>query len=90
MSNSVPSANFVADIIDQDDAVRGGQKETLCIVDWFQIIEKTGAKKYSPIRIAGLDSQLADRHNTGLMDFDEDELNQIYQNIVTHLQTGKQ
>jgi hypothetical protein len=58
--------------------------------DWFQIIEKTGAKKYSPIRIAGLDSQLADRHNTGLMDFDEEELNQIYQNIVTHLQTGKQ
>ena len=31
--------------------------------DYFQIVENCAAKKYSPIRIAGLDSQLADRYN---------------------------
>lgn len=57
--------------------------------NWFQIVEKSGAKKYSPIRIAGLDSQLADRFNDSLMDFDDEELNKIYQQIVTHLQRVK-
>ncbi len=54
--------------------------------DWFQIIEKQAPKKYSPIRIAGLDSQLADRHNDGCMDFSESEIAEIYQKIVTHIQ----
>lgn len=55
--------------------------------DWFQIIEKPGTKKYSPIRIAGLDSQLADRFNDSCMDFDHEQLNQIYQQIVNHIQS---
>ena len=54
--------------------------------DWFQIIEKPGQKKYSPIRIAGLDSQLADRLNDSCMDFDQEQLNKIYQQIVNHIQ----
>lgn len=57
--------------------------------DWFQILEKPGVKKYSPIRIAGLDSQLADRFNDSCMDFDDEQLNKIYQQIVTHLQKVK-
>ena len=54
--------------------------------DWFQIIEKVSPKKYSPIRIAGLDSLLADRYNDSCMDFDSEELNAIYQQIVSHIQ----
>lgn len=54
--------------------------------DYFQIIEKSGPKKYSPIRIAGLDSILADRQNDKLMDFDESELNDIYNKIVEDIE----
>jgi hypothetical protein len=55
--------------------------------DWFQIIERDTPKKYSPIRIAGLDSQLADRFNDSCMDFDAEEINEVYQQIVNHAQT---
>jgi ADP-heptose:LPS heptosyltransferase len=54
--------------------------------DWFQIIERDVPKKYTPIRIAGLDSQLADRFNDPCMNFDSEEINQIYQQIVNHIQ----
>ena len=57
--------------------------------EWFQIIEKAGIKKYSPIRIAGLDSQLADRFNDHCMNFNEEEINKIYQQIVNHIQAVK-
>lgn len=55
--------------------------------EWFQIIEKPGIKKYSPIRIAGLDSMLADRYNDRLMDFEESEINDIFNKIVTDIET---
>jgi hypothetical protein len=54
--------------------------------DYFQIIEKAGEKKYSPIRITGLDSVLADRHNDRMMDFDENELTEIYNKIVSDIE----
>lgn len=54
--------------------------------DFFQIIEKAGAKKYSPIRIAGLDSVLADRYNDSLMDFEEAEIAEIYNKIVEDIE----
>jgi len=54
--------------------------------DYFNIVEKKDAKKYSPIRISGLDSHLADRYNDKLMDFDDDELNEIYKNIVKDIE----
>jgi Glycosyltransferase family 9 (heptosyltransferase) len=54
--------------------------------DYFQIIEKAGAKKYSPIRITGLDSVLADRHNDRMSDFDENELTEIYNKIVEDIE----
>jgi hypothetical protein len=54
--------------------------------DYFQIIEKAGAKKYSPIRITGLDSVLADRFNDRMSDFDENELTEIYNKIVEDIE----
>lgn len=54
--------------------------------DFFQIIEKHGFKKYSPIRIAGLDSVLSNRLNEGLMSFDNQELNNIYNSIVADIE----
>jgi hypothetical protein len=54
--------------------------------DFFQIIEKAGEKKYSPIRITGLDSTLADRHNDRMMDFDEAEIVDIYNRIVADIE----
>lgn len=54
--------------------------------DWFQIIEKAGTKKYSPIRITGLDSVLADRYNDRMMDFEESEIADIYNKIVADIE----
>jgi len=54
--------------------------------DWFQIIEKPGEKKYSPIRITGLDSVLADRYNDRMMDFTEEEITDIYNKIVADIE----
>ena len=54
--------------------------------DYFQIIEKPGQKKYSPIRITGLDSILADRYNDGMMDFEEAEITDMYNKIVADIE----
>ena len=54
--------------------------------DYFQLIENPHSKKYSPIRIAGLDSQLANRLNEGTMRFTEKDLADIYNKIVTHIE----
>jgi len=54
--------------------------------DFFQIIEKIGAKKYSPIRLVGLDSALANRINDKLMDFEEAEINDIFKKIVADIE----
>jgi ADP-heptose:LPS heptosyltransferase len=54
--------------------------------DYFQIIEKAGMKKYSPIRIAGLDSTLANRLNENLMKFSDKEITEIYTQIVTDIE----
>lgn len=54
--------------------------------DYFQILEKEGVKKYSPIRISGLDSVMADRLNESLMDFSEKEVKEIYDSIVNDIE----
>jgi ADP-heptose:LPS heptosyltransferase len=54
--------------------------------DYFKIIEKPGVKKYSPIRICGLDSHLADRYNDRCMDFNEKEIDDIYKQIVEDIE----
>ncbi len=51
--------------------------------DFFNIIENKNIEKvYSPIRVAGFDCHLSDRLNDGLMDFSEDEVDEIYKSIV--------
>jgi len=54
--------------------------------DYFNIIEKPGFKKYSPIRICGLDSHLADRYNDKCMDFTDAEIDDMYKNIVKDIE----
>ena len=55
-------------------------------LDWFQIIEKTGYRKYNPIRIAGLDGILADRINDRMADFSEEEVTEMYNKIVADIE----
>ena len=54
--------------------------------DYFQIIEKKGVRKYSPIRLAGLDTVLANRLNDKMMDFSESELDDIFKLICGDLE----
>jgi len=55
--------------------------------DHFNIIENTKvAKEYSPLRIAGLDSHLADRLNDRCMDFTPKEVDEMYKNIVKDIE----
>jgi hypothetical protein len=54
--------------------------------DYFQVLEKEGPKKYSPIRITGLDSALADRYNESLMEFSDKEIKEIYDAIVANIE----
>ena len=51
--------------------------------DYFNMIENKNVEKvYSPIRVDGFDCHLSDRLNDGLMDFSEDEEDEIYKSIV--------
>jgi ADP-heptose:LPS heptosyltransferase len=54
--------------------------------NYFQVLEKEGVKKYSPIRITGLDSVMADRLNESLMDFSEKEVKEIFDSIVADIE----
>lgn len=54
--------------------------------DYFQILDKTTHKKYSPIRIAGLDVTLSNRLNESSMAFSDKELNEIYSAIVADIE----
>lgn len=54
--------------------------------DHFQIIEKVAVRKYSPIRISGLDVNLSNRLNEGTMKFSHKELDDMYHKIVTHME----
>jgi len=54
--------------------------------DYFNIIEKPGVKKYSPIRITGLDSVLANRLNENTMKYDEKQVNELFLNIVADIE----
>lgn len=54
--------------------------------DYFNIIDKGNARKYSPIRITGLDVALSNRLNESSMRFSDKELNEIYVNIVSDIE----
>jgi len=54
--------------------------------DFFQIIENESVRKYAPIRIAGLDSALANRLNESTMKFTSNELNDVFAAIVADIE----
>ena len=55
--------------------------------DWFNIVEKADVvKKYSPIRICGLDAHLADRFNDTVMDYTDKEIDDIFMSIVADIE----
>lgn len=54
--------------------------------DYFNVIDKGTAKKYSPIRIAGLDVMLSNRLNENSMNFSDVELNSIFNSIVADIE----
>lgn len=54
--------------------------------DYFQVIESGRTRKYSPIRLAGLDVALSNRLNEGTMMFDEKEIHEIYTKIVKDIE----
>jgi len=56
--------------------------------NWFNVVEKDQERKYSPIRIAGLDCMLADRFNNGLMDYTSKDLDNIIDNIDNHIKNS--
>lgn len=53
--------------------------------DWFNIVEKQQKRKYSPIRITGLDCILADRYNNNIMDYTSKDFEEIIKNINNHI-----
>ena len=54
--------------------------------NYFNIIERNVPRKYSPIRISGLEGHLADRINEKTVEFTDDEINKIYENIVKDIE----
>ena len=60
--------------------------ENISYPKYFNIVEKKGIeKKYSPIRVHGLDGELIDRYNDSCMDFNQRELEEIANNILHHI-----
>lgn len=60
--------------------------ENVSYPKYFNIIEKKGfQRKYSPIRIHGLDGDLIDRYNDSCMDFTKKEIEEISNNILRHI-----
>jgi hypothetical protein len=60
--------------------------ENISYPNHFNILEKKDVKrKYSPIRIHGLDGELIDRYNDTCMDFTKKELDEITNKILSHI-----
>lgn len=54
--------------------------------DYFKIIERDVPKTYSPIRISGLESHLADRANEATIEFTDEEINKMYADIISDIE----
>ena len=54
--------------------------------NFFNIVERDVQKKYSPIRISGLESHLADRVNEATVEFTDEEVNAMYADIVKDIE----
>jgi len=53
---------------------------------YFNIVERNVQKKYSPIRISGLESHLADRANEATVEFTDEEISKMYESIVKDIE----
>ena len=53
---------------------------------YFNIIERDTPKVYSPIRISGVESHLADRVNESTVEFTDEEINKMYESIVKDIE----
>ena len=53
---------------------------------YFNVVERDVQKKYSPIRISGLESHLADRANEATVEFTDEEINKMYESIVKDIE----
>lgn len=61
--------------------------ENISYPDWFNLLGHVDApKKYSPIRLCGLDNHLADRFNDSLMEFTDEEIEDMYKSIVADIE----
>lgn len=54
--------------------------------DYFKIIETQQVRKYTPIRIAGLDATLSNRLNEGTINFTIKELDDMFNTIVADIE----
>ena len=54
--------------------------------DYFKIIETQQSRKYTPIRIAGLDATLSNRLNEGTINFTTKELDDMFNTIVADIE----
>lgn len=54
---------------------------------YFNIVERDVQKKYSPIRISGLEGHLADRINEATVEFTDEEINAMYASIVKDIES---
>lgn len=54
--------------------------------DYFNIIDRCNRRKYSPIRLTGLDVSLTNRLNEATMSFSEKELIEVFNSIVTDIE----
>lgn len=54
--------------------------------DYFKIIETQQSRKYTPIRIAGLDATLSNRLNEGTINFTTKELDDMFNAIVADIE----
>ena len=62
--------------------------ENISYPNHFNIVEKKDQqKKYSPIRIEGIDSDLANRHNDKCMSFSKREIEEITTKILRHIKS---
>ena len=54
--------------------------------DYFKIIETQQSRKYTPIRIAGLDATLSNRLNEGTINFTTKDLDDMFNTIVADIE----
>jgi hypothetical protein len=56
--------------------------------NFFNIIEKKQDKKYVPMRLSNIDCNLAQRVNREIFNYDEEDLNDLYKIIVSHIENS--